>query len=127
MFPYFPALISRQMKNNTDKNSPTLGTIPVNYFYILYYVNIWYTLKSKFIVIIYYYYYDYDYLYYYYYYLVIYLLYEYSYLFSKKKKIIPQFIVKNIYYNKYLYYVTNGKIYNGLFSELLKHVLTTWK
>lgn len=50
----FPALtlISRQMKNNTDKNNTTFGTIPANYFYILYYVNIWFTFKSKCTVII---------------------------------------------------------------------------
>jgi len=36
---FFPALISRQMKNNTDKNNPTFGYLPINYFYILYYVT----------------------------------------------------------------------------------------
>lgn len=30
----FPAHISRQTKNNTDKNNLAFGTTPVNYFYI---------------------------------------------------------------------------------------------
>lgn len=35
----FPALILLQMKNNTDKNNPKLGTIPFNLF--LYFVLCW--------------------------------------------------------------------------------------